>query len=304
MATTTVIPGEDLRDLHRSWSLSLQAANKAPRTITTYSDSLAKLIDFLVSVGAPTNITRLTREHIELFEVDLQGRCKPASVSVRHRALQQFFRWALEEREITESPMANMRPPAIPEQAVPVPAEDDLRKLLKACSGDTFEQKRDNALIRFMIDTGVRASEAINLTVEDVDLVDKVAYVVGKGRRPRAVPFEVKTAQAIDRYLRLRQRHPHASLPAMWIGSKGRLTDSGLRQLVERRCDQAGIARLHPHVFRHHFAHSYLADGGQENDLMQIVGWRSRSMVARYAASTAGERARANYRKHSPGNRL
>ena len=88
----------------------------------------------------------------------------------------------------------------------------------------------------------------------------------------------------------------------MWIGTKGGMTTAGIRAIVERRARQAGIEGVHAHLFRHFFAHQYLVNGGQETDLMRTVGWRSREMVARYAAATAGKRAAEAYR--SPGDRL
>ena len=296
--------GTDLEDLQE---LSLRAANKAPRTLEVYGDSVRQLIAYLKQAGAPTDVARLTREHVEMFEVHLYaaGR-QPSTVSVRHRALQAFFKWAVVEREIAASPMANMPAPIVPEKPVPVPKDDDLKKLLVATAGKTFEQLRDAALLRLFIDTGLRASEGINLRVDEVDLKARipVAVVVGKGRRPRAVPLGTKTAVAIDRYLRARRAHPNAGLEWLWISSRGRLTTSGLRQLLERRCDQAGIARIHAHQLRHHFAHSWLAQAGAESELMALTGWKSRAMLSRYAASTVAERAAETHRRLSPGDKL
>jgi site-specific recombinase XerD len=306
--TPTTLGGADLLDLLASYELSLRAGGKGERTLEAYSDSIHQLVAFLKTSGMPTDPTKLLREHIEMFEADLfaRGR-KPATVSVRHRALSSFFKWCAAEREIAASPMANMPPPIVPEQPVPVPRDDDLKRLLSACDGQSLERVRDAALVRFLIDTGVRASEAIDLRVADVDVYDRNgarATVLGKGRRSRAVPIGAKTAKAIDKYLRARRSHPHSGSDYLWLSSKGRLTTSGLRQLLERRCDQAGIRRIHPHQLRHAFAHSWLSQNGAEVELMQLTGWRSRAMLQRYAASTLSERAVESHRRLSPADKL
>jgi integrase len=91
-----------------------------------------------------------------------------AQVAKCYRSLQQFFRWAADE-EGTVSPMAKMHPPAVPEPPVPVLTDDDLRALLATCAGRSFEDRRDAALLRTLLDTGVRAAEVTNLAVDDVD---------------------------------------------------------------------------------------------------------------------------------------
>jgi integrase len=100
-----------------------------------------------------------------------------------------------------------------------------------------------------------------------------------------AVPFGRRTALALDRYLRTRASHAHADGVWPWLGTKGRMTNSGISQMLRRRATQAGIGHVHPHQFRHTFAHCWLAEGGTEGDLMRIAGWSSPEMLSRYGAS-------------------
>src|SRR3712207_525186 len=116
----------------------------------------------------------------------------------------------------------------------------------------------------------MRRAELVGLTVNDVDLDLDVAIVLGKGRRERACPFGKKTAMAIDRYLRVRGRHPYAQSPNLWLGRKGPINVSGLWSIFRRRGAQAGIPELHTHQFRHTFAHAWLSAGGNEGDLMRL----------------------------------
>jgi len=287
-----------------SWERSLRAGNKSPATIRSYGDSARFFEAFLVRQGMPTTVAMLNRDHVESYISDQLVKWRPTTGAVRYRSLQQLFKWLLEEGEIRSNPMERTKPPIVPETPVPVIGDEDLKRLLRVCEGKRFEDRRDTAILRVFIDTGARLGEVTGMKKDDVDFEAEVVIVTGKGRRTRAVPFSARTSRALDQYLRLRPRHNQASSLAMWLGPKGGMTDSGISQMIERRCAEAGIARLHPHQLRHTAAHQWLAAGGSETGAMRNFGWRSRTMLSRYGASAADERARDEAHRLALGDRL
>ena len=271
-----------LSPLLRSFERHLRAENRSEHTIASYLDSLCQAEAFLAGRGR--TLVDARREDLEAFLGELLQRRAPETVATRYRRLRVLYRWLEEEDEITANPMAKMKPPIIPEQPVPVVAEDGLRRLLTTCAGKSFEDRRDTALILLLVDVGPRRAELMGLTIADVDFDLDVLLVLGEGRRERALPFGRKSAVVLDRYLRVRARHKDAGLPWLWLGRKGRLTEWGLVMMLRRRGQQAGLPGLYPHQLRHTFAHEWLALGGNETDLMRLAGWKSRAMLQRYGA--------------------
>jgi site-specific recombinase XerD len=287
------------------WIRHLRAANLSPATVTSYGQSVSRLTAFLEEHGMPTAVAGIRREHVEAFVEDLLDRQSPATAANRHSGLQAFFRWLVDEGEISGSPMARTVKPKVPEAPQLIPSAEQLRALLAGAAGGTFDARRDRAILRLFVATGARLSEVAGLRIDDVDLERGVIQVLGKGRRWRTVDVGREGSLALRRYVRIRASQPSAGLPWLWIGPKGRLTASGISQMVRRRAIAAGSPGIHVHLFRHAWAHAMLGAGGlSEGDVMTLGGWRSRDMLSRYAAASRSERALAAARRFNPGDRL
>ncbi len=288
-----------------SWRRALRAENLSPRTVVSYLEAHGRLGAFLGAQGMPQEPRHICREHIEAFLIDLRGQGhRPATVANRYRSLQQWFRWLLDEGEISVSPMARMRTPRVPEEHKPILTDEQVRALLQACAGSDFTARRDMALMMLLFDTGLRRFEASGALLEQLHLDEQCVVVHGKGARDRVVGYGVRTVRILDRYLRVRATHPYAHSPRLFIGQRGHVTESGVHQIVETRAAQAGVGHVSPHMFRHTYAHLFLEAGGQEADLMEQAGWRSRQMVWRYGSALRAKRAREQAKRLSPADRL
>ncbi|WP_060573902.1 MULTISPECIES: tyrosine-type recombinase/integrase [unclassified Pseudonocardia] len=265
------------------WKLSLTIANKAPSTITGY---LSTARCYVAWCGARSGLTKRDLQGFLAHRID--AGYSPAGTANHYRCLQAWFKWMVEEEIIERSPFDKLKAPFVPEKEVPLLTRDEVSKLLNACKqGRKITGLRDTAVIRLLLDTGLRASELCRLTLDDVDFDLQTIRVYGKGRKFRTVVFGDKPALALRRYLRARQ----VDSESLFLSQKGPMTVSTLGQALHRRGALAGVKGVHPHRFRHQFAHDWLAAGGSEGDLQRLAGWSSRAMLQRYGSSGAAARA-------------
>ncbi len=295
---------ERLADLHASFNRELRAEKRSPATIRLYGQSVTFFSQWLERQGRPATLDELTRAAVRNWLAELGETLEANTVRTRYRGLYRFCRWLVDEGELAANPMEKLNPPSPAAKPVPVLSDDDLAALLKACTGKDFNDRRDEAMVRVLLDCGLRVSELCGLTVSTVDLDAGSAIVKGKGSKVRAVYFGARTARALDRYLRMRNSHRWAHLDALFLTQRGAMTPDGARERLNIRTTQAGLDHIHPHQFRHTFAHDFLMAGGQERDLKRLAGWSSDVMLERYGASAADARAKAAARRMNRGDRV
>lgn len=286
---------------------SLRADGASPRTLDVYGDVSALFHNWLLERRYSTDPNLIEKQHVEEFLIWLreERQAKPATVRNRFSALRRFFNWLVEEEELERSPMERMHGPKVDEPPPEVMTEDEQRRLLDACKGSEFEDKRDLAMVSLMLDAGLRRGEAAGIMLEDLDLEGQLVKITGKGNRPGVAFFGAKTARDIDRYLRVRARHWNAESPSLWLAQKGVLTGDGVHHAFTRRAALAGLERhVWPHLTRHTWAHSLKSAGASDEDVMTLGRWRDPKIMLRYGSSAKLQRARETHKRLSPRDRL
>lgn len=293
---------DTLRGLLDSWILHLRAERKSAQTIKTYGDGVRRFITWCEAQGLPPELDRPT---VNAFVAGLlEDGAEASTARSRQLALRRFSTWLADEDEIDTDRIAGLKPPKLDSKVVPELSDDQLRALIDACKGREFWPRRDEAIIRLMLETGARAGEVVDMTVDDINLKAGLAVVRrGKGGKGRTIPIGPQTTRALDRYLRLRRGHRLASTPALWLGDRGKgLGYHGLYCALVYRAELAGIDGFHPHVLRHTAAGRWLAKGGSEGGLMAVAGWSRREMIDRYTRASSERRAAEEARSLNLGD--
>lgn len=293
---------DDLSRLMDSWLLALRAERKSARTITVYRDGVRAFLRWAELAGTEPDLDPRT---VNAFVADLlDSGAEGTTARSRQLAVRRFSAWLAEEGEIDADRLAGLRPPRIDTRVVPELDEDQVRALIRACEGRSFVDRRDEAMVRFMLETLARIGEVLDMTVDDVDLHEGMAVIRrGKGGKGRRVPFGPQTARALDRYLRARRTHRLAETGALWLGDRNKgLGYSGARKALLGRAEAAGIADFHPHILRHTGTGRWLGAGGSETGLMAVAGWSNRAMIERYSKATSERRAAEEARRLNLGD--
>jgi len=289
-------------------------------TLRNKSEALGKLLWFLererIQSVRAFEVKRFLA-HVKNGHLEPLGRFGSGSsrsytpVSARTEQLyfiqtKSFFRWLTEEGLCARNPLEGVRAPKAPKPRVQPLSVEEIAALINVIR-KSHHRERNEAIIYFLFDSGVRVAEMCALCVGEVDLSRGSALVTGKGNKTRQVQFGRDTARVLKRYL---EKHPRPDDAALFYSERpandgeGISTD-GVRRLLKRLAGFAGLTekRVSPHNLRHSFATEFIRAGGTPKALQMLLGHEAMDMTFRYVTLADADVAN-EHRKHSPARLL
>ena len=326
-----------LRELHERHARFTRSLNKSEKTVSWYGLALTDFCRFFeetYGVAAPATLDALTLEAVRDYILYLRGRPAFArhpflaarerplsdhSVNCYVRALRGFSSWLYEQEYTDVNILGRLKAPKVTKRTVEILTDDEIAQVLALLTSATATSVRNRAIFLTLLDTGIRASELLTLTLGRIHLEDGYLLVLGKGRKERPVKLGATAAQAIRLYLtRYRPQPARSGIEEVFLTEGYRvlpgvrdatelpehqerreeallfnepgwpLTENALKLLFKRLGKRANVLRLHPHLLRHTYACRYLLAHRDPIALKTMLGHTTLAMTNHYVAAVEG----------------
>jgi integrase/recombinase XerD len=288
---------------HQTWLAAERGL--AANTQAAYGRDLRRYAAFLRARGEldPATVDENTVHAYVAFlrdTTDDDGRPRFAASSIARAlvSVRSFHRFCLDEGLVAIDPSEVVGGPRVPQGIPKALTEAEVDALLGAVGGDGPRAQRDRAMLETLYGGGIRIGELVGLDVGDLDLVDGLVRVLGKGGKERVVPLGRQAAAALTDYLEHGRPALHgvAATDAVFLNSRGgRITRQGCWKIVRSAGARVGLAdRLSPHVLRHSCATHMLERGADIRVVQELLGHASLSTTQVYT-KVSPDRLRAVY---------
>ncbi len=278
----------------------LRGSGASPATLRAYRTDLAQLSRWLAAARCPpgkADIALLRRYAAYLGTL----RYAPATAARKLSAVRGAYRWMFERGMLDRDPAAVLPGPKLPQTLPATLNEGEAGALLQAHGKPDARDLRDQAMLELLYGSGLRAAEACDLRLADVDLVGRSLRVTGKGGKQRIIPLGEIAHEAVTRYLE--QGRPlltgRRDCPNLLVSVRGRpLSTSDVRRMLDRALRRSGLSHRSPHALRHSFATHLLEGGADLRAIQELLGHASVATTQVYTHVSVRHLKTAHFRAH------
>lgn len=246
----------------------------AVNTVLNYQRDLMRCIEFMGHEDIK-HWPGFKTKHVRQFIAQLNRQQLSARSIQRYlSSLRSFFRYLIREGIAIDNPAQAVQAPKVKKRLPSTLDVDQVFGLLDHISQDSFINCRDRAMMELFYSSGLRLAELAALNCLDVDLVDQLAYVTGKGDKKRVVPVGGQAIDAIKVWLQCRDEAGLFSQSALFVTKPGgRLGVRSIQKRVHYWGKRQGISdHVHPHRLRHAFASHMLESSGDLRAVQELLG--------------------------------
>jgi len=307
-------------ELISRYDLSNQAEGKSPKTVAWYTEMLTAFSGFLKVKHHCHNLLAFDINNVRDYILYLRHKPKyqghpytperdkpisPKTVQCHVRALKAFSSWLYAEGYISENRLKNLKIPKAPVTIIEPLTPEEIKKITASINKKSFTGSRNYTIFTTLLDTGLRASEAAGITLNNLNLTDGYIKVMGKGSKERIVPIGKYIQMTLWTYIdKVRPEPISPDCNNLFLTQGGKLiTVNTIKLLFSRLAKNSGMKKLHAHLCRHTFAINYLLNGGDIFSLKEILGHTTLDMVNHYLHFTSSQITNQHH-KFSPMDKL
>jgi len=288
--------------LDRYGQTFMASRNFAPRTRVEYFHDLQDLVQFL-EAHAIHQVNRVSYPLLEQYLAELDRRGYAGSTRKRKFAsLKSFFRFLSRDHLLTDDPTLHLSPPRAETHDPRVLSEIEYKQLLRSCA----YEPRDAAIIELFLQTGIRLSELVKLTLDDVELpalvnhepqnIGLLRVLGGKGRKDRTLPLNYKAIKSLKAYLRVRRKTEARQIFLNKFGTP--LGPRGVQLLIRKYLEEAQIKGASVHSLRHTFGTHHVAKGTSLRSVQEALGHKDLKTTSIYV-SLARDLMNKEFQEHA-----
>lgn len=258
--------------------------NYSPNTVINYRIDLRSFRDHAVGLDLEKIDYLFLRKYLAILkEKNLSSR----TIGRKLSALRSFFRFLAREGYLKSNPIRILSSPKAQKHLPLFMTEEEVGLLIESAQAknDTDERGlRDRAILETFYSTGLRISELVGLSVQDVDFISGVVKVMGKGRKERIAPIGERALKTLRQYLGKRKKESEA----LFLNKSGRrLSSRGVRGIVDKYIRLMGMKQgMSPHTLRHSFATHLLNRGADLRTVQELLGHANLSTTQIYTHMT------------------